>query len=406
MVSVNRSARSQPSERMVELDVLRGLAVAIMIMVVSPGSWEHTYTHLQHADWHGWSVADFVFPDFLFGVGVALGLTFGHSLDPMCNRRAFWRRIAKRVTLLLLLGLALNYLAVIAGMLGAPSVGPTEETNLRIPGVLQRIGVCYLLAVSIVWATSTLKDGAIHVQPLPIIAIIAAILIVYWAVLSFVPVPGYGAGALGKVGNLPAYIDRIIFTPQHMWPLGAESWRGPVVYDPEGILSSLPATANILIGVLVAGFWRTRPNNRMILLALAGVGMIVFAALLDSVFPINKKLWTSTFVLLSAGVSCLALLFIAALFTLNRGMLLLATLRILGGNAILAFSISIFLSAIASIPLSFGKNVQTLQQLGFRIAHGMIADPYLASLVCALAVLSVILLLLWPLHRKDIHLRL
>ena len=101
------------TNRMIELDVLRGFAVAVMVLVVSPGAWEFTYSPLQHANWHGWSFADLVFPDFLFGVGMALGLTFGRSLDPVNAKSAFWLKVGRRVTLLIALGLALNYLSII-----------------------------------------------------------------------------------------------------------------------------------------------------------------------------------------------------------------------------------------------------------------------------------------------------
>ena len=393
--------------RMLELDVLRGFAVAVMILIVSPGAWEFTYAQLQHADWHGWTFADLVFPDFLFGVGMALGLTFSRSLDPDTDRPIFRNRVARRVTGLILLGLALNYLAVIAGHLGAAPVGPDEVPQLRIPGVLQRIAVCYLLAVGIVLLTAR-RDAAGRRQPDPraLGASIAAILLVYWLLLIVLPVPGFGPGDLGKSGNLPAHVDRAIFTPSHMWPLGAASWRGPVLYDPEGLLASLPASANVLFGVLAVGIWRNRPDRRLFLLFLAGTGLVAAGLLLDPIFPINKKLWTSSFVLLTSGFSCLALLLVAAMLRARSARRLLAPLEILGGNAILAFSISIFLSALASIPMGVGDGSKTLQRVGFEITSLVFADPYLASFACALAVLASIVVLVWPLHARGIHLRL
>jgi predicted acyltransferase len=393
--------------RMAELDVLRGFAVAVMILVVSPGAWEYTYVHLQHADWHGWTFADLVFPDFLFGVGMAIGVTFGRSLDPDADRRGFWTKVARRVIGLLLLGLALNYLAVIGGRLGAAPVGPAEVPALRIPGVLQRIAICYFLAGLIVLATSIRGDGGLR-QPKPkaIAIAIFAILLVYWLLLSFVPVPGFGPGDLSKAGNLPAYIDRAVFTPPHMWQLGAQTWRGPVLYDPEGLLASLPATANVLFGVLAIGVWRQMPRRRGSVLLILGALLVAAALLLDPLFPINKKIWTSTFVLLTSGISCLALVAVAALLKAPKAHLLLGPLRVLGGNAILAFSISIVLSAVASVPFLGGAETKTLQRSGFDIASRLIADPYLASLACAFVVLGFIVALLWPIHSRGIHVRL
>jgi predicted acyltransferase len=393
--------------RLVELDILRGFAVAIMILVVSPGAWEHTYSQLQHANWHGWSLADFVFPDFLFGVGMALGLTFGKSLDPVNAKRAFWLKVARRVTLLIALGLALNYLLVINHYFGAPPIRPGEIPSLRIPGVLQRIALCYLLAAGVLSMTAIRSDVAgLRANPKAIAMVIAAILLVYWLMMTFIPVPGFGAGQLDQTGNLAAYVDRAIFTPKHMWTIGSVEWAGPVVYDPEGLLSTLPATANVLFGAIAIGIWQSAHKARVMILAVGGVALIAVAFLLDPVFPINKKIWTSSFALLSSGVSFLALLLAIAIMRSRPAQLLAAPFKILGGNAILAFSISIILTAVASIPLTGGDQPKDLRRIGMDGASQMISDPYLASFACALAVLAFIFAIIWPLHRKGIHLRL
>ncbi len=392
-------------QRLTELDILRGFAVAVMILVVSPGSWSHTYAPLQHADWHGWTFADLVFPDFLFGVGMALGLTFGKNYDVERSSNEFWAKVARRVGGLILLGLALNYLAVIAGQFGAPSVGPTDNITWRIPGVLQRIGAAYLLAILIVVASRKIGGNETKPHLATIAFAIGAILILYWALLTFVPVPGHGAGQLVKAGNLAAYIDRAIFGPDHMWPLGAESWRGPVVYDPEGLLATLPASTNILFGVLAARIWSDWPQRRMVVLIAVGASLIAMAVLIDPFFPINKKIWTSSFALLTSGISFLALAGVALLLR-GRMLRLLAPLKILGGNAILAFSISIFLSALGSIPLPLETGEKSPQQIGFAFAQQFVPDPFHASLACAFGILTFILILIWPLDRKGIHLRL
>ena len=394
------------NSRMLELDLLRGFAVAVMILVVSPGAWEFSYPQLQHADWHGWTLGDLVFPDFLFGVGMAVGLTVGRSLGQESSERRFWSKTGRRVIALILLGLLLNYLAVIGARLGAAPVGPEEIPELRIPGVLQRIALCYLVAVAILYATGRRDEAGAWKANVPAIGlIILAILIGYWILLTRVPVPGFGPGDLGKAGNLPAYLDRAIFTTPHMWRLGAESWRGPVVYDPEGLLSSLPATANVLFGVLAAALWRDLPNRRLPLLLVAGVTLIAVALLLDRFFPINKKLWTSTFVLLTSGISCLALLLVGLLASRRALRKILRPLEVLGGNALLAFSISIFLSMLISIPFGTGEGAKTLQRRGFLAESLLFTDPYLASFAFALVVLAFILLLIWPLHRRGMHLR-
>jgi predicted acyltransferase len=377
-----------------------------MILVVSPGSWEFTYAALQHADWNGWTLADLVFPDFLFGVGMALGLVFARSPDPDGKTVKFSGKVARRVVSLIILGLGLNYLGVMAGWFGAPSVGPDETITWRIPGVLQRIAVCYLLAVLIVWATSDrADDSTLRLNAIRLALAIAVLLIGYWALVSFVPVPGFGAGNLSKAGNLPAYVDRAIFTPTHMWALGAESWRGPVVYDPEGILSSLPATANVLFGAFAVTVWQRYPKHRVPILMLLGLVLLASGLVLDRFLPINKKIWSSSFVLLTSGFSCLALVVVAGLIRIGASRLL-APLKILGGNAILAFSLSIILGSIGSLPIVGSGEPRSLQAIGFETIHRVISDPYLASLTCAFGILALILMVIWPLDRRGIHLRL
>lgn len=392
--------------RLIELDVLRGFAVAMMILVVSPGSWAYTYAQMQHANWHGWTFADFVFPDFLFGVGMALGLTFGRSLNPVSNRAAFWGKIGQRVIGLVLIGLLINSMYYLSARLGAAPVGPEGHDGFRIPGILQRIAFAYLIAVLVVFATSARSEtGSARPRPIAIAAVIVLFLIGYWALLALVPVPGVGAGDLTISGNLPGYVDRQVFGTSHMWPLGAETWRGPIFYDPEGILATLPASVNVLFGVLAVGIWQS--GSRFLLPMLAGIGVLLIASayLIDPVFPINKKIWTSSFAMLTSGLSILLLLVVAALLKV-RLLPILAPLRVLGGNAILAFSISVALTTFASIPLLIGDRRANLQERGFSLLSQMIADPYLASLAYALSVLALVLLLILPLHRKGIHLRL
>jgi predicted acyltransferase len=379
----------------------------MMILVVSPGSWEHYYAPLRHADWHGWTIADLVFPDFLFGVGMAMGLTFGASIDPKQEQIRFWAKVAKRVVGLIILGLTLNYLSVIAGWLGAPSVGPSDVTQWRIPGILQRIALCFLLATAImVFTAGRSSDGRSRLNPNAIAAAAIGILALYWALMTLLAVPGFGAGDLSQKGNLAAFIDRAIFTPQHMWPLAAMEWRGPVLYDPEGLLSTLPATTNVLFGILAITIWRRAAEKREVLLLIIGIALIALAYLLDPLFPINKKIWTSSFALLTSGISFLALLLVSLLVRHDALTRLLAVFRVLGGNAILAFSLSMLLSALAAIPLTGGNQPKNLQALGYDLASAMIPDAHLASIACALAVVAFITAIIWPLDRNGVHLRL
>ncbi len=395
------------NKRIIELDVLRGFAVAVMILVTSPGSWAYTYAQMQHADWHGWRFADLVFPDFLFGVGMALGLTFVRTLRRDKDQRAFWLKVARRVVSLILLGLVLNYLYLLAVDLGKPPIRADNSQSLRIPGVLQRIAICYLIAVCILYTTAVRKaEEEVKININAIVLAIATILISYWIMMTFIPVPGFGAGQLDQTGNLAAYIDRAIFTPRHMWEIGSVQWAGPVVYDPEGLLSTLPATANVLFGIVAIQIWQSEAKSKMVLLLAIGLALIAAGLALDSAFPINKKIWTSSFALLSSGFSFIALLIAAAILRVGFAKFIAAPFRILGGNAILAFSLSIAITVGWSIPVTGGESPRALQDWFMVMASAIIPDPYLASLACAFLVLCVIFIIIWPLHRRGLHLKL
>jgi predicted acyltransferase len=399
--------RGSDSRRLVVLDVFRGAAVAGMILVTSPGDWEGSYAQLRHAAWNGWTLADMVFPAFLFAVGMAVGFSFPRDLSTPEARTKLWLRVGRRTVALIVLGLLLNALTN-AAIPGIPIyIGHPGLAYVRIPGVLQRIALCYFGAMLLILATRRRTlEGKADVNWRAIAVAIAVLLVGYWLLMRFVPVPGYGVGRLDQEGNLAAYIDRAVFTPQHMWLFGSLGWNQPVIFDPEGLLSTLPALTNTLAGVIAGHAWRKSREGMVPKLVIAGALLMGAGLLLDPVFPINKQIWTSSFALLSIGFSCL----IVALLTLAlRSRLLerLSTpLRILGVNAILAYAISIILGKFSGAPwFHLNGKVVAAQAWGFGIARKLIPDLHLASLACALAILAGIILLLWPLHRRAIHFR-
>jgi predicted acyltransferase len=198
-----------------------------------------------------------------------------------------------------------------------------------------------------------------------------------------------------------------VFTPAYMWPLGSKTWGGPVTYDPEGLLSTLPAMVNVVFGVLAARELRMVPERALARIASAGALLVVTGLLLDPVFPINKRLWTSSFALLSSGVSALALVCCAVALRSERVTRTALPFRILGGNAILAFTLSILFGYVSGFPvLRWAGEPASPQYWGDQIALSLISDAYLASLACALAVLALITMVIWPLHRRAIHFRL
>ncbi|WP_044563470.1 acyltransferase family protein [Azospirillum sp. B4] len=386
-------AEPRTSARLPSLDVLRGLAVAGMILVVSPGDWNKAYAPLKHAPWDGWTLADMVFPTFLFSVGLAIALSFARIAQ---DRRAAGVKIARRALALVALGLVLNALPYF------------DLAHLRLPGILQRIALCYVLATTLCLVTvRTGADGCPTVNQRALLIAMVLVLVGYGAALAWVPVPGIGAGHLDPGGSLPAWIDRGVFTVPHLWPYGTDA-AGAVVYDPDGLLSTLPATVNVLVGVL-AGTALKASKSRLDLLV-AAVLLMVAGLALDPVLVINKRIWTSSFALFSGGFSLAVLVVLSVL--LDQGPTALPQalsfpFRVLGGNAILAFTLSQILCAIGGVPLIVTAQGRiTPQGWGDRLAGAVFADPYLASFVCALGILSLVVVVLLPLHRRGLHVRL
>lgn len=371
--------------RLAGLDIFRGLAVAGMILVNTPGSWSHLWWPLDHAEWHGWTPTDLVFPAFLFAVGVALALAFPRKIDG-----AVWRKILRRTLLLIAIGWGLQLLA------------RPELATFRVPGVLQRIGLCYALSASFaILTTAPAPDGRRHLRASAILAGAAGVLLLYWALLALVPVPGHGAGQLSPEGNLAGYVDRLVFTTAHIWRGGTDA-AGNVVYDPEGLLSTLPALANVLFGILAALVWQRWPRRATLYIALAGIVLVLVGLLLHPLLPINKKLWTSSFAIFTSGAS--ALLLAMCMVATRRGVpRLLAPLNMLGMNAILGYVLSVLIG-IAGFRLFIGT--ESLQDWGFARLNALIPDPYAASFAYALIALALVLAALLPFHRRGIHLRL
>lgn len=209
-------------------------------------------------------------------------------------------------------------------------------------------------------------------------------------------------GSVSEAGTLAAWVDRQVFTVAHLWPYGTDA-EGRVVYDPEGLLSTFPATVNVLIGALTAHWLGREPGGRGFQYALMiGSVLVVIGHLLDPMFVINKRIWTSSFALVSGGWSILAYCALFLVLKARAFETLMRPLFILGGNAILAFVISQVLSAVAELPVGG----TTPQKLGFQILQAVVKDPWLASLSCAVGILGLVTLLIRPLHRRGIYWRL
>ena len=278
-----------------------------------------------------------------------------------------------------------------------------ELATFRFPGVLQRIALCYGLAAGLAILTAAKRDDGRRVlRPSALFAAALFALLVYWALLVLVPVPGYGAGQLSPEANFTGYVDRLVFTTAHIWQGGTDA-AGNVVYDPEGLLSTISALANVLFGMLAAILWQRRPERSTITIALAGIALVALGLLLHPLLPINKKLWTSSFAIFSSGASAVLLALCMAAARNGRVPRLLAPLNMLGMNAILGYVVSVLIG-IAGFRLFVAG--ESLQAWGFARLNAVIFDPYAASFGFALIVLALVLATLLPFHRRGIHLKL
>lgn len=369
-----------PATRLASLDAFRGITIAGMLLVNNPGTWSQIYAPLRHAEWHGWTPTDLIFPFFLFIVGVAMTFSYGRLLERGAGRRDLLLKALRRSAILFGIGLFLH---------GFPRY---DFSTIRIPGVLQRIAVASFLATIPVLFTR--KRGQ---------AITAgALLLGYWALMTLVPVPGIGAGVLEPGKDLGAYIDRMILGTEHLW-------RYSKTWDPEGILSTLPAVGTMLLGVLVGHWIRAGHDDRRLVTGLlgAGVALTLMGWLWGTVFPINKNLWTSSYTVFTAGLACLTL---AACYWLidTKGYRRWAVpFIVFGTNAIAAFVLSTFTARVLNlIKLTGADGTQTaLQAIIYRSAFASWLEPINASLAYALCYVLVWLGAMTILYRKRIFIK-
>jgi predicted acyltransferase len=350
--------------RLDSLDVFRGMTMAAMVIVNNPGDWEHVYEPLLHAEWHGWTPADLIFPFFLFIVGTTLTMSRSH---------ASWPRLLRRTLALIALGLLLGAFPFFA------------LDTIRIPGVLQRIGLCYLAAAVILRRTSS---------PAALAGIISALTFGYWTLLMWMPP---GAGDLSPAGNLGAHLDRAL--------LGRHLWKTD--WDPEALLGTMPAVATTLLGALAGITMQSaNPPRRVFTTLLAGgVAGIVIGQVWSVAFPINKNLWTSSYVFFSAGLAAVVL---AACYACvdawpsASGRAIARPFVVLGTNAILVYVLSSLLARLLDVVNIGGVTVK------MRLYDGCcapFASPNNASLLFAIANLALLFIVVLPLYRRRIFLR-
>lgn len=314
--------------RLTSLDAFRGFTIAAMVLVNNPGEWANLYPQLEHAGWNGWTFTDCIFPFFLFITGVSMALSIGRLAAAGADRPRLLAKLAKRALLIFLIGFVLNYLPYF------------HLDKVRIPGVLQRIALCTLLAAPIV----------VYCRWRVQLAIISALLAVYSVLMLAVPVPGIGAGVLEPGQDFGAWIDRML--------LGKHLWVQSKTWDPEGLVSTLPALCSQLFGVL-AGRWLLARHSRVeqtVWMLLAGLLFVWLGSVFDSILmPINKSLWTPSYCLLTTGLALLAFSAFYWLLDVNPHPPLRAAAArwtrpfvIYGMNALFVFALSGFLAKMFS----------------------------------------------------------
>jgi predicted acyltransferase len=370
---------TQPN-RLIFLDVFRGLTVAAMVLVNNPGSWAHIYWPLEHAEWNGWTPTDLIFPFFLFIVGVAIPLAFDKRIERGDSRRALFLKVLYRSAIIFLLG---EFLA------GFPYF---QLSTIRIPGVLQRIAVCYFFA-GIIYLTT---------RPRMIVIISIALLVVYFIVMKHVHWNGYYVGDLSKEGSLASIIDRKVFGP-HIWKQGK-------VYDPEGLLSTMGALATTLFGVLTGNYLRDKtktPIERVAHMFIAGVFCVIVGWIWNAWFPINKSLWTSSYVFFTAGLALQFLALCYWLIDIQGYKRWTKPFVIFGVNAIVLFVGTGVMGRLMGL-IKFSRpdgTAQSLQGLIYNNAFASWLPPNKASLAFAISFILLWLFFMWLLFRKNIIIR-
>jgi predicted acyltransferase len=362
------------------LDLFRGATIAGMILVNNAGDELNSYWPLKHAQWNGWTPTDLVFPFFLFIVGVAMAFSFSSRLKRGESRKKLLGHVLWRGLLLFALGMFLN---------GFPNRYHLD--SWRIYGVLQRIAICYVIsAILALWA-----DWRGWVVT------IAGCLVGYWILMRFVPVPGFGVPThdiplLDPDRNLAGWLDRQL--------LAGHLYEG--TRDPEGVLSTIPALATSLLGLLTGEWLRSARSakSKALGMALFGLMGVVAGKIFDLWFPINKKLWTSSYVIFTAGLAllCLALCYWIVDIKQWRGFWT-KPLLVFGMNAIAAYVFAEVISHL--LDHMHGAGGLSWQELAYQGTFARLASPLNASLLYALAYVLLCWAAMWALYRKGIFLK-
>jgi predicted acyltransferase len=396
--------RVSTRERLLSLDVFRGMTVAGMLLVNDPGTWSAIFPPLEHAEWNGWTPTDLIFPFFLFIVGMTTHLSLSARRARGDTDSAIVKQILRRGIIIYLLGFAMAMFPFYQwGTIDAiPNATAWDRIlfrieHVRILGVLPRIAIVYVCAALLTLKTTVRQQ----------IIIIATLLFGYWFAMTLIPVPGENTiGALllnTHDRNLAAYLDRLILGTNH-------TWIGSVTFDPEGPVSTIPAIGTAMLGVL-AGRWiaiREKPLLERIsgLFAAGAIGMML-GLMWNWAFPINKNLWTSSYVIFTAGMACLALATIMWIVDYYNVKWWTKPFVVFGVNPIVAFVGSGVMARLIYTlwHVSYEGKPIALQEAIYRIVFLPWLPPRVASLAFAITFVLLWYGILTVLYRRNIILK-
>ncbi len=364
--------------RLYSLDVFRGITVAAMILVNNPGSWDSVYPPLLHAHWHGCTPTDLIFPFFLFIVGVSIHFAYQPKLNKgLTNKNVL--KIIRRSVIIFLLGMMLAL------------IPKFNLSTVRIPGVLQRISLVFLFCSLIYFKTNWLSQ----------IRLVVLLLVSYWILMTMVPVPDFGTANLEPETNLGAWLDRLL--------LNGHLWSQSKTWDPEGVLSTIPAIATGILGILTGQLFSkiSNPAEKVTWLFFTGAILIVSGLAWGMVFPINKALWTSSYVLYAGGI---ATQFFAACYWLIdvQGIKKWSTpFTYYGMNAIFVFVASGLLAKFlirTKIQVEPEKEISLWSYL-YQNFYASWLSPMNASLAFAVTLILLFLVILWQMYKRKIFVK-
>lgn len=380
--------RGAPS-RLYSLDVFRGIAITGMIIVNNPGSWQHIYPALKHSEWNGCTPADMVFPFFLFIVGASMSFSFArYTANETYPDRNTYIKIIRRTLILFSLGLFINFSEVLFRSFSANHLFSLE--GIRIMGVLQRISLVYLSAALTI----------IHLKPRKQWSIFFLILFGYWLILYFLPLPGHTPGNLSQGQSLVSYLDRLILTTPHMLNQGT--------FEPEGLLSTLPAYTSVLAGYF-AGVWlKQKPAKTGTSLILLTSGLMITGTgiLLGNIFPVNKTLWTSSFVVLTSGYAMILFAICYESVEVRKYQKYTVFFRLLGQNSILVYLAAAMITRILlNTTIEYNDKIVSVYSWIYKYIFLSFSNQTNASLFFSITYLILIWLVVYTMNRKQLFIK-